>query len=150
VALIATLLAFTLWRQVSLCVTGEPQPVGFAGTSLLYYTTIPSDPDFYNLTNKLQFLKPKNPNPQTGNVMRWVIYISFGLAITAWYLASRASAEGSMGVCPGTSDATVGPITVTADVASVRANIPKVRNCLFLPEKRRARMTRCHDAHFFF
>jgi hypothetical protein len=83
VALIATLLAFTL---------GEP------GWFCRYVIAIPSDLDFYNLTNKFQFLKPKNPNPQTGNVMRWVIYISFGLAITAWYLASRASAEGSMGV----------------------------------------------------
>jgi hypothetical protein len=50
--------------------------------------------------------------------MRWVIFISLGLAITAWYLASKASAEGSVGVCPGISNTTVGPIKGTAGIAS--------------------------------
>ena len=50
--------------------------------------------------------------------MRWVIFLSLGLAITAWYLASKASAQGSVGECPGISNATVGPITGTAAVAS--------------------------------
>jgi len=53
-----------------------------------------------------------------GQVMLSVILLSLGLAITAWYFASKASAEGSVGVCPGISNATVGPITGNAHVAS--------------------------------
>jgi hypothetical protein len=51
-------------------------------------------------------------------VMFCVILISLGLAITAWYFASKSSAEGSVGVCPGISNATVGPITGNADIAN--------------------------------
>jgi len=61
--------------------------------------------------------KPQ-PVGYVGRVMFCVIFVSLGLAITTWYFASRASAEGSVGVCPRISNATVGPITGNADVAS--------------------------------
>ena len=51
-------------------------------------------------------------------MMACVIFISLGLAITAWYFASKASAQASLGVCPKISNATVGPITGNMDLAS--------------------------------
>lgn len=46
-----------------------------------------------------------------------VVLGSLGLAITAWYFASKTSAQGSVGVCPLISNATVGRIKGNATVA---------------------------------
>lgn len=57
------------------------------------------------------------PVGYAGKAMACVILGSLGLAITAWYFASKASAEGSVGVCPQISNATMGPIKGNANVA---------------------------------
>jgi hypothetical protein len=68
------------------------------------------------------FLSRMTGKPQpvgfAGRVMFCAIFFCLGLAITTWYFASRTAAEGSVGVCPGISNATVGPITGNMDVAS--------------------------------
>jgi hypothetical protein len=101
---IIVLLMFMLRRQVMSRVTGKAQPVGYAGTSLFSHTALPS------CHSNLSFLI-------IGKAMACVILGSLGLAITAWYFASKASAEGSVGVCPQISNATMGPIKGNVNVA---------------------------------
>jgi len=69
------------------------------------------------------FLSRRTGQPQpvgfvVAPVMFCAIFICLGLAITTWYFAIRTAAEGSVGVCPGISNATVGPIRGNMDVAS--------------------------------
>jgi hypothetical protein len=67
--------------------------------------------------------KPQMPDI-AGRIMRQVISISLGLAILSWVWAYVSSAEGSIGVCPGISNSTAGPI----------ANDPTFAlNCICVP-----------------
>jgi len=85
---------------------------GYAGVTAVLLGFMLQRQVLWRVTGKRQ------PVGFAGKVMGCVILFSLGLAITAWYFASKASAEGSVGVCPGISNTTIGPITGNADLAS--------------------------------
>ena len=106
--LIAGLLFFTLWKQILTRISTKPQTPGIVDTFSIH----------------MRFVRVLDADGLSGMIMRQVISISLGLAILSWVWAHGSSAEGSIGVCPGISNSTAGPI----------ANDPTLAlNCICVP-----------------
>jgi hypothetical protein len=106
--LIAGLLFCTLWKHILIRIPTKPQMPDIAGTFSIH----------------MRFVRVLDADGLSGRIMRQVISISLGLAILSWVWAYVSSAEGSIGVCPGISNSTAGPI----------ANDPTFTlNCICVP-----------------